>query len=123
MSKKERLLRIAGLIIILRDELEEQGKHSEWCEVATNYIEGLCSVNPDEQQEVNQQFEQVYTHIDNCINEVFKPCDVIGELFCILRKDMKQLGITHAILEASDVVWDAADVSKIKLLDSKIRLV
>ena len=83
----------------------------------------MCSVNPDEQQEVNEQFEQVYRHIDNCINEVFKPCEVIGELFCILRKDMKQLGITHAIREASDVVWDAADVGKVKLLDSKIKLV
>ena len=123
MSKKERLLRIVGLILILRDELEENEIHNDWCEEATGYIELLFNFDSKENILIKKQFEDVFFHIDRIIRTVDKPSNLIGELFLILKKDMKITKVTHPIFIATQKIKNTYDVGVVKLLDSKIRLV
>ena len=123
ISKNERLLRASGLIIILRDELEEIDQHHSWVEVANKYLETLTGYKDDS----NNQYERVYQHIHNCISFVGSPANLINELIFVLEKDMKQSKMTTKLakeLYAETVaIKSSADVDKVKLLDSKIRLV
>ena len=119
MSKKERQLRLAGLIIILRDELEEVDRIFEWVDVANDYLDMLTSKS----EEVNKEYNVLFHHIDSVINEVDKPCNLINELFKILQNDLDRCKVTHPIKEATDDVVVVYDVKMVKLLDSKIRMV
>ena len=119
MSKKERLLRIAGLIIILRDELEEVERFPEWVLVANDYLDMLTGKS----EEVNQEYNVLFHHIDSVIREVNTPFNLLEDLFKILQKDLERCKVTHPIKEATDDVVIVYDVAKVKLLDSKIRLV
>ena len=123
ISKNERLLRASGLIIILRDELEEIDQHHSWVEVANKYLETLTGYKDDS----NNQYERVYRHIHNCISFVGSPANLINELIFVLEKDMKQSKMTTKLAKElyaqTLAIKSSADVSKVKLLDSKIRLV
>ena len=123
MSTKERLLRASGLIIILRDELEEADKHHSWVEVANKYLDTLTGYKDDS----NNQYERVYKHIHNCISVVGSPTELINELIFILEKDMRQTKMTTKLAKElyteTFAIKSSADVNKVKLLDSKIRLV
>lgn len=119
MSKNERLLRIAGLIIILRDELEELGRLPEWVQVANDYLEMLTAKN----EEVNEEYNVLFHHIDSVIREVDEPFNLINELFKILQNDLKRTKITHGIKQFTEDVVINPDIKNVKLLDSKIRLV
>ena len=119
MSKKERLLRIAGLIIILRDELEEVERYPEWVLVANDYLDMLTGKN----EEVNKEYNVLFHHIDSVIREVDTPFNLINELFKVLKNDLDRCKVTHPIKKATDNVGIMYDVKTVKLLDSKIRLV
>jgi hypothetical protein len=123
ISKKERLLRAAGLIIILRDELEELDKYNSWIEVANKYLDELIK-NDDES---NKQYERIFTHIHRCISTVESPDNLINELIFILEKDMRRTKMTTEVAKElyaeTLAIKSIANVSKVKLLDSKIRLV
>jgi len=119
MSKNERLLRIAGLIIILRDELEEVGRLPEWVLVANDYLDMLTAKN----EAINQEYNVLFNHIDSVIREVDEPFNLIDELFKILQNDLNRCKMTHPIKEAIQKVSFSVDIQKVKLLDSKIRLI
>ncbi len=123
ISKNERLLRASGLIIILRDELEEVDKHHSWLNVANNYLETLTGYKDDS----NDQYERVYQHIHNCISFVGSPANLINELIFILEKDMRRTKmktkIAKELYDETLAIRSRADIGKVKLLDSKIRLV
>jgi hypothetical protein len=119
MSKKERLLRIAGLIIILRDELEDVERLPEWVQVANDYLDMLTGKN----EEVNEEYNLLFHHIDSVICEVDTPFNLIDDLFKILQNDMKRCKVTHPIKKTTEEVFFCYDVKMVKLLDSKIRLV
>lgn len=119
MSKKERLLRIAGIMIILRDELEELGQQAKWVEQADLYLEMLTAKS----EEVNKEFNDLFWHLDSVIRDVDEPNKLIGELFKILKKDLIRVGVQHEINQHSQGVLFAFDPKKVKILDSKLRLV
>ena len=123
ISKNERLLRASGLIIILRDELEEIDKHNDWVEVANKYLDTLTGYKDDS----NNQYERVYQHIHNCIRFVGSPANLINELIFILEKDMRRTKMTTKLAKElyteTLAIKSSADVDKVKLLDSKIRLI
>lgn len=119
MSKKERLLRIAGIMIILRDELEELSQQPQWVKQADLYLEMLTAKS----EEVNKEFNDLFWHLDSVVREVDEPNKLIGELFKILQKDLNRVGVQHEINEHSQSVLFAFDPNKVKLLDSKLRLV
>lgn len=119
MSRDERLLRIAGLIIILRDELEELGRLPEWVDVANDYLDVLTGKD----DEVNEEYNVLFHHIDSVIREVDEPFNLLFELMFILKKDLKRCKIKHEINETTQKVSFPVDVKKVKILDSKIRLV
>jgi len=118
MSKNERLLRISGLIIILRDEFEEINKHPEWCKVANRYLDVLTNKNA----EVNEEYNQLFWHLDSVIRDVDEPAEITGELMKILQKDLDQCEIHHEINAASQKILVKFDVQKVKLLDSKLTI-
>lgn len=121
LSKKQRLLRVASIIIILRDELEELEQHPEWVQVANEYIELLTS---HENEEVNDQYWRLFTHIDKQIREYFQPSEVINELFKVLQKDFRTLGamFNSPIKKATEAVEVREyDIWKLKIIDSVSR--
>ena len=123
ISKNERLLRAAGLIIILRDELEEADKHHSWIDAANKYLDELIQ----DDAESNEQYERIFTHIHNCISAVGSPANLINELIFILEKDIRMSKMTTKLVKElyaeTFMIRKIADVNKVKLLDSKIRLV
>lgn len=119
MTKKERLLRAVGLILIIRDELEEIDAHNEWVQSANKYLEELA----DGGDELNQQFEQLFKYLDAGIQTVDEPVNVINELICILRRDLRRLNVNRPIASATEnLELKSYDTSKVKLLDSKLTL-
>lgn len=122
MSIKERLLRAVGLIIILRDELEELDQHHSWLEIANKYLDNLTSY----EDESNEQYEMIYLHIHKCINTEGTPSDLINELIFILEKDMRISKLTTKIAKElyseTLAIKNNADIKKIKILDSKINI-
>lgn len=123
LSKNERLLRASGLIIILRDELEEADNHHNWIEAANKYLETLTGYK----DESNNQYERVYQHIHNCISFVGSPVNLINELIFVLEKDMRRTKMTtklaKELYDETLSIKQGADIGKVKLLDSKIRLI
>ena len=123
MSTKERMLRVAGLIIILRDELEELNQHHDWLEIANKYLDVLTSYEDGS----NEQYEKVFLHIHKRIETEGSTNELINELIFILEKDLKVLGMTKPLtkkLYAETLrIKTTANIKKVKLLDSKIRLV
>ena len=118
MSKKERLLRIAALILLLRDEFEDAEINPEWCNVANAYLEALAI-----DDEVNEQFSDLFIAVNNMVKEVAEPWKLTGELFKILQKDLKAVSVSHDINAVTQGLKLKFDVKMVKLLDSKIRLV
>lgn len=122
MSIKERLFRAVGLIIILRDELEELNQHHSWLEIANKYLDNLTSY----ENESNEQYEMVYLHIHKCINTEGDPSDLINELIYILEKDMRVSKLTTKIAKElyseTLAIKNNADIKKVKILDSKIKI-
>ena len=123
MSTKERMLRAAGLIIILRDELEELNKHHDWVYVANKYLDVLTNYDDGS----NEQYEKVFLHIHNCIEEEGSPDELVNELIFVLEKDLKVLNMTKPLAQRlyaeTLAIKSSANMTKVKLLDSKIRLV
>jgi len=114
MKKQERLLRSAGLILIVRDEWEETETNLEWCESATNYIEELV-IN----DVLKEQYERYFSFIDKLIRKYYNPSQVANELFLILRKDLNSSKVTNKIINATNAVkLESYDVRKVKLIDS-----
>jgi hypothetical protein len=114
MNKQERLLRSAGLILIVRDEWEEQELHPEWCEAANTYIDELAIDDV-----LKQQYENYFSFVDGLVRTVAKPSEVANELFVILRKDLNQVKVTNKIIHATNAVEiEGYDVGKVKLIDS-----
>ena len=123
MSTKERMLRAAGLIIILRDELEELNQHHDWLEIANKYLDVLTNYEDGS----NEQYEKVFLHVHNCIEKEGSPDELINELIFILEKDLKVLEMTKPVAkklyDETLRIKTTANIKKVKLLDSKIRLV
>ena len=123
ISKKERLLRASGLIIILRDEIEELDQHHNWLKLANKYLDTLTGYK----DESNGQYEEIYTHIHNCIWSIGNPMDLIKELIFILEKDMRLSKLTvklaKELYSETLKIKKSANIDKVKLLDSKIRLI
>jgi hypothetical protein len=114
MNKNERLLRASALILIVRDEWEEQELHPEWCEAADTYIDGLAI-----DEIIKQQYENYFSFVDGLVRTVAEPGEVANELFVILRKDLNQVKVTNKIIHATNVVkLEGYDVGKVKLIDS-----
>jgi hypothetical protein len=114
MNKKERLLRASALILIVRDEWEEQELHPEWCEAATTYIDELAI-----DEVIKQQYENYFSFVDGLIRTVADPGEVANELFVVLRKDLNQSKVTNKIIHATNAVKvEGYDVGKVKLIDS-----
>ena len=120
MSTKERMLRAAGLVIILRDELEELNQHPEWCEVANKYLDVLTKYDDGS----NEQYEKVFLHIHNCIEKEGSPDELVNELIYVLAKDLKVLNMTKPLAKKlyaeTLAIKSSANITKVKLLDSKI---
>lgn len=115
MTKNERLLRAAALILIVRDEFEDLDVHEKWCKEATKYIDLLTGKD----EIVNEQYNNYFSRVDQKIRKVIEPSEVANELFVILRKDLNTTKITHSIIHATNKVeLSDYDVQKVKLLDS-----
>jgi len=74
MNKTERLLRIAGLLIIIRDELEEQEYKQRKKQIVNRFIKcANAKLNElsNGGQDVNKEYELVYTHIHKSISSNF----------------------------------------------------
>lgn len=116
-TTNKRLLRAVALMITIRDEAEDKGWLPEWCEEANKFLDIVASGN----DEANNQFEVVYTHIYNQIKIYALPSNVIFELLAILRRDLERLAIplhSDIIKSTKSVNMNRTDVDMIKRLDS-----
>lgn len=116
-TTNKRLLRAVALMITIRDEAEEKGWLPEWCEEANKFLDIVASGN----DESNNQFEVVYTHIYNQIKIYASPSDVIFELLAILKRDLERLAMplhTDITKATKSVNMNRTDVDMVKRLDS-----
>lgn len=116
-TENKRLLRAVALIITVRDEAEEKGWLTYWCEEANKFLDIVASGN----DEANKQFENVYTHIYNQIKIYAEPSHVIFELLAILKRDLERLNMplhTEIAKATKAVNMTRTDVEMVKRLDS-----
>jgi hypothetical protein len=128
MKKQERLLRIAGLLIIIRDELEEQDFKHRKKQIVNRFIK--CANNKLNElsnggQDVNKEFELVYTHLHKSIEQLgLNISKVINELVKLLEIDLNFVRFSGELKNACRSLTNLVtiDLNIVEQLDNKLRL-
>lgn len=128
MNKKERLLRIAGLLIIIRDELEEQEFKQRKKQIVNRFIK--CANNKLNElsnggQDVNKEYELVYTHLHKSIELInLDVSEVINELIKLLEIDLNFVRFSGALKSACRSITNLVSVNLniVEKLDKTLRL-
>ena len=128
MNKKERLLRIAGLLIIIRDELEEQEFKQRKKQIVNRFIK--CANNKLNElsnggQDVNKEYELVYTHLHKSIELInLDVSEVINELVKLLEIDLNFVRFSGALKSACRSLTNMVNVNLniVEELNNKLRL-
>jgi len=128
MKKQERLLRIAGLLIIIRDELEEQEYKHRKKQIVNRFIK--CANNKLNElsnggQDVNKEFEMVYTHLHKSIELInLNISEVINELVKLLEIDLNFVRFSGELKNACRSLTNLVtiDLNIVEQLNNKLRL-
>ena len=128
MKKQERLLRIAGLLIIIRDELEEQEFKHRKKQIVNRFIKcANAKLNElsNGGQDVNKEYELVYTHLHKSIELInLDVSEVINELVKLLEIDLNFVRFSGALKSACRSLTNMVNVNLniVEELNNKLRL-